>query len=152
GEAPRRLADRATRPVYDQATRPRADATAPSVPLEPVADLGAVFLAPEAVHTDRAEQPARLRIDDHECRVRALRPRPRRTFDEIRRVGTRVRRRDAGPARDLGVLARLGDRVDVTGRGGPQHDLVVAETGDRQSHPARVTEQRGVGLRITAAP
>src|SRR3989440_5531016 len=145
-------AELAASPVGDQTERLRGDATASRLPLEPVADLGAVVLAVEAVDADRAEQPARLRIDDHERRVAPLLPRARRTLDEIRRVGACVRRRDASPPGDLGVLARLGDRVDVAGRGRSQHDLVVAETGDRQSHPARVTERRGVGLRITAAP
>src|SRR2546430_16996810 len=110
-------------------------ATVPRLPLEPVADLGAVVLASEAVDADRAEQPARFRIDDHERRVGALLPRASRTLDEIGRVGARVRRRHAGPARDLGVLARLRDRVDVSGRGRPKHDLVVVEAAGRPSHP-----------------
>ena len=46
-------AELAARPVDDQTERPRGDATAPCLPLEPVADLGAVVLAPEAVDTDR---------------------------------------------------------------------------------------------------
>src|SRR2546430_10950198 len=58
-------------------------ATVPRLPLEPVADLGAVVLASEAVDADRAEQPARFRIDDHERRVGALLPRASRTLDEI---------------------------------------------------------------------
>ena len=92
------------------------------------------------------------RFDDHERRVGALLPRARRTLDELDRVGARVRRRDAGPARDLGILARLGDRLDVAGHGRTQRDLVIAEAGDGQVHPARVSERRDAGLRITAAP
>jgi hypothetical protein len=139
-------------PVGHQAKCPRGDAAPARLSLEPVADLGAVVLAAEPVHPDRPEQRARLRMDDHERRVGALRPRTRRTLDELDGVGARIWRRDAGPARDLGVLARHGDRVDVAGHGGTQRDLVVAEAGNLQVHPARVSERRGAGLRITTAP
>src|SRR6266511_2943616 len=140
------------RPVRDELQGSCRDAATACFALEPIPDFGSVVLTAEPVNADRAEQLARLGIDDDERRVGPSLPHARGPLDELDRVITRVWRRDARPARDLRVLARGGDGVDVVALARPQRDDSVVEAGNGEPHRPRVTERSVTRLRITGRP
>src|SRR5918995_1085326 len=105
--------------VRDQPARhephcPRADAFAPRLRRDPVADLGHALVGLEPAHADRADRLAVLRVRDREVRQRSVAPAFPAELDVRPRVRLGVRRRNqVEKLRDRAVVASRCDRLDV---------------------------------------